>query len=563
MLRRLFDYLYNKLRSRQGLALLALALLVNIGALIAVDAEVVELDRARESTVHSRIVISEILRVQSMLYESESAQRGFLYTEDEKYLAPLTENANLIPGSTAKLQKLVADNAAQQRRVDVIRALVLEKLTEVNQTVAHLRAGQKTAARTLVMGDVGKKLMDQIDAEVVGFIGEEEALLVARRQKWDEIQVRIRWGFAIVLFINALMILAGAVAIMRGLAREEDRDQKDLVQHEEREAQEGVQQDKRDAAELVRHDEREAQEGVQQDKRDAAELVRHDEREAVAATEVFQHAAELRALTAHLLRRQEEERRTIARDLHDELGGTLSAIKLDIIMGRDAAAKHSDTKSVARSQRALTAVDGAVQFVRRLIEDLRPTLLDNLGLEVALRALATQFGERAGCECVISLPEGELNLTSTQSTTLYRVCQEALTNVMKYAKAKRVTISLTSDDSRWVLLIADDGVGLDDTKQHRTSAYGLLGMRERIVALGGSFDIRGPAGRGTTLTATFPVTPRRASPLPSSARAPQRARRPASRPFQSYKKSDASPITAPDRAPYDGGMNSTIDEAGI
>ena len=149
-----------------------------------------------------------------------------------------------------------------------------------------------------------------------------------------------------------------------------------------------------------------------------------------------------------------------------------------------------------------------MQFIRRLIEDLRPTLLDNLGFEAALRAMTELFSERTGCRCLISLPAGELNLTSAQSTALYRVCQEALTNVLKYAKATHVTITLTSDGKRWALLLADDGVGLEATKQHRAMSHGLLGMRERMVALGGSFDVRGPAGHGTTLTAKFPVVER-------------------------------------------------------
>ena len=178
---------------------------------------------------------------------------------------------------------------------------------------------------------------------------------------------------------------------------------------------------------------------------------------------------------------------------------------MDILMGRDAAAKRSDEKSVARLQRAVTSIDSGIQFIRRLIEDLRPTLLDNLGFEAALRSMTESFSERTGIACTISLPEGELNLTSAQSTALYRVCQEALTNVMKYAKAKKVTIRLTSDGSQWALALADDGVGLAATKQHRAMSHGLLGMRERMVGLGGSFDIRGDAGRGTTLTASFPV----------------------------------------------------------
>lgn len=472
MLRRVFNALYDKLLSRLGLALLALALLVNIGALLAVDTGVRRVEEAARLAVVSRNVTTEILAVQSMLYEAESAQRGFLYTQNDAYLQPLDENEAQITLRFAKLRDMVMDNSVQQKRLDQVRKIAMEKLVGLNKTIAIQKMGQKDAARALVMSNQGKQLMADIDAQILQFLSQEALVLQERIQKGAGIQLAIRWGFAAILFINALMILACAVAVMRGMARELDRDRADLVQHDEREA---------------------------------AELVRHDEREAVTAAEVVEREAELRALTVHLLRIQEEERRHIARELHDELGGTLSAIKLDIIMGRDAASKRDDEKSVARLQRAVAAIDSGIQFVRRLIENLRPTLLDNLGFEAALREMTEQFCERTSIKCIVSIPEGELNLTSAQSTTLYRVCQEALTNVMKYAKAKQVTITLTSEGSLGKLMITDDGVGLAATKQHRSMSHGLLGMRERMVALGGTFDIRGKVGCGTTLTATFPV----------------------------------------------------------
>ena len=465
MPRRLLDYLYDKMLSRVGLGLLALALLINIGALLAVDSQVAKLDQARARTLQSRNVMSEILAVQSMLYESESAQRGYLYTENKTYLKPLNENEGQVPSRLAKLREMVVDNAPQRNLIDHLRQIALEKITELNKTVAIQQMGQKDAARAIVLSDQGKKLTDEFDAEVERFLAQENVLLQERRQNWTDTQLAMRWGFAAIFIINALLLLAGAVTIMRDMAR----------------------------------------------KRRA--LVQLDERAAVLASEVAMRAAELRALSAHLLRIQEDERRTIARELHDELGGTLSAVKMDIVMGRDAAAKRSDEKSVARLARAHAAIDGAIQFTRRMIEDLRPTLLDNLGFEAALRSMTEQFSERTGCTCVISLPEGELNLTPAQSTTLYRICQEALTNVMKYAKARQVTISLTRDEAQWKLQLADDGVGLAATQQHRSMSHGLLGMRERLVALGGTFDIRGDAGQGTKLNATFPVVDSDPSPV--------------------------------------------------
>ena len=457
MPRRLLDSLYDKLLSRLGLALLALALFVNLGALLAVDVGFDALDDARERAIQSREVTAEIRTIRILLLTAESAQRGFLYTDNKEYLKPLGQSEADITARLEKLRAMVGDDPGRQKLLATIQAIVREKLAELNKTIAVQQMGDKDAARALVMTDQGRQLMEELEKKTSLLISQGELTRQEQMQKWADLQVARRWGFAGILFLNALMLLAGTVTIMRDMDRKR------------------------------------------------AELVRLDERAAVLASEVAQRAEELRALTAYLLRVQEEERRTIARELHDELGGTLSAVKMDIIMGRDAAAKRSDEKSVARLQRAHTSIDSAIQFTRRLIEDLRPTLLDNLGLEAALQSMVDQFCERTTVRCAVSLPAGTMDLNSAQSTALYRICQEALTNVMKYAKAKQVTITLTSDGAFWRLMLVDDGVGLEATKQHRSISHGLLGMRERIVALGGTFDIRGAAGQGTTLSATFPV----------------------------------------------------------
>ena len=456
-LQRLIDFVYSESHSNVGLGLLALALLINLVALIAVDRATDHLGEKRTRIVTSRVAIGEIQGIQSMLYEAESAQRGYLYTGKVDYLLPLRENEIRIPPARARMRAMVNDEPLQLLSIDRISALATEKIAELNETVALHQSGQKEAARSIVLSDHGKNLIAEIDTEIARFLVRETAVLSQRSQDWSEIQLAIRWGFAAIIFMNAMMIMAGAIFILRNLARER------------------------------------------------AGVARHDLREVKFASEAVVRAEELRALSAHLLTVQEEERYKVARDLHDELGGTLSAIKLDIIMGRDAAAKRNDEKSVARLQRAHTAIDSAVQFVRRLIEDLRPTLLDNLGFEAALRSLTGQFSERADCRCKISLPPGELDLSPVQSTALYRVCQEALTNVMKYAKAQQVTIALTRDATSWTLIIADDGVGLAIPRLGSTSAHGLLGMRERMIALGGSFEFHGADNRGTTLTAKFPM----------------------------------------------------------
>lgn len=457
MLRSPISYLYEKMLAPLGLALLALAAVVNATAMFMLEPQFKRLDDIRELVVQNRNVVDEIQGIQYMVSSAESAQRGFLHTDNIDYLVPLNDNESRIVASIKKLTGMVVDNPSQKLLAEQLGKALSEKLGDLQKTIAVQQMGQQDAARMIVRTDTGKQLMEAIDKIAARMIAQEEDVRRGRVLTWANIKQQIQWGFAGVLLVNAILLLAGFITITRDMARKR------------------------------------------------AEVVRLDELATVLASEVAQRAAELRALTAYLLRVQEEERRTVARELHDELGGTLSAVKMDIIMGRDAAAKRSDEKSVARLQRAHTSIDSAIQFTRRLIEDLRPTLLDNLGFEAALRSMSEQFSERCSVPCVISLPAGELNLSSAQSTALYRVCQEALTNVMKYAKANQVTINLTSNGEQWTLILADDGVGLEATKQHRSMSHGLLGMRERMVALDGTFDIRGDAGRGTTLTATFPV----------------------------------------------------------
>ena len=456
--------IYDSMLSHVGLALLAIALLVNVAALLLVDNQIDALSKARARYIHSRSEIKAIRVFNLLLSEAESAQRGFLYTDNTDYLKPLNDNESKIVLQLANLRVLVADEPLQQKSVGLISLLAQEKLREMNKTVAMHQIGQKDAAREMVMTDQGKQLMNDMDKEINLFINRIDGLSTEQLTRLEQTVIAIRWSFVAILSVNALLIMAGWVTVNRDIANKR------------------------------------------------AALIQLDERAAVLASEVAQRAEELRALTTYLQRVQEEERRTVARELHDELGGTLSAVKMDILMGRDAAAKRDDEKSVARLARAHTSIDSAIQFTRRLIENLRPTLLDNLGFEAALRSMTEQFCERTGTACDISLPEGELALTAAQSTALYRICQEALTNVMKYANAKRVTVTLVRDRDIWTLILTDDGVGIDATKQHRSISHGLIGMRERLVALGGTFDIRGNSGEGTKLTATFPVADAAAAP---------------------------------------------------
>jgi len=218
---------------------------------------------------------------------------------------------------------------------------------------------------------------------------------------------------------------------------------------------------------------------------------------------VHERTAELSGLSHHLQRLQEEEKAKIAREIHDELGGTLAAAKIDLQLISDKLPKDDIHRT--RLVRIMSAIDDTIQVKRRIIEDLRPTLLDNLGIGAALKWQCSQFTKRWNIPCRVEMPDDSLKLSPAYSIAFYRVVQEALTNITKYAHAKNVSVSLLRSGEQWTLRIADDGVGIDTAKPHNTTAHGLVSMRERARALGGEFSVRGQPGRGTVVEVTAPL----------------------------------------------------------
>jgi PAS domain S-box-containing protein len=216
----------------------------------------------------------------------------------------------------------------------------------------------------------------------------------------------------------------------------------------------------------------------------------------------------LRALAARLQTAREEEKTRIARDLHDDLGQLLTGLKLDL-RSIERAAGALGPPEAARALRerlasACACVDDTVASVQRIAADLRPSALDRLGLGAALQAEARRFEERSGTACEVRLDGSASGLDDGRAIALYRIAQEALTNVARHAGASRVTIALGQEPGGVTLRIEDDGRGLDEAAT-RSGALGLLGMEERAVAFGGTVTVtRGPE-RGTVVRASLPL----------------------------------------------------------
>lgn len=219
---------------------------------------------------------------------------------------------------------------------------------------------------------------------------------------------------------------------------------------------------------------------------------------------VAARTAELTHLSQHLISVAEEEKAVVARELHDALGSNLTAVDIDV-KWVEKKLRDSQPELAERLRRALGVLEQTVEIKRNVIEGLRPSLLDMLGLGIALESLCEDFTRRTRIDCIPELDDELPELPPDVSIGLYRVVQEALANVAKYANATRVRVALHSEAEHLRLVIEDDGVGIPPDVLSQPHAHGLVGMRERLRVLGGAFEIRrGADGRGTVIDALAP-----------------------------------------------------------
>jgi PAS domain S-box-containing protein len=214
---------------------------------------------------------------------------------------------------------------------------------------------------------------------------------------------------------------------------------------------------------------------------------------------------ELQALSDSILAGREEEKRRIARELHDDLGQRLSALKIDLVMLEGDLRDESGSARVLGQVDAMRAViDETIAAVRRISADLRPALLDELGLAAALDWLAKDFSRRYSIRVNTEVPE-DIEVTEQAATAVFRIVQEALNNVVHHAGAGQAWVTLTQTDGQYLLRVRDDGCGWDGRpKDGARRSFGLLGVRERARLLGGTVAFEHAPGRGFELAVTFP-----------------------------------------------------------
>jgi signal transduction histidine kinase len=424
-------------------------------------------NRAMGTALEMESAVNETL---ALVSDAETSQRGYLLTGDPTYLEPYRAAIPKLSTALLRLRELLTATGTHTMvdRSSRLSGLIGAKLNELETTLALNEKSGRDAALQLVNTGIGKKTMDDIRTESHAILDELHQSALAGSARWaQDIEVGRIGMLAMTAFTVALLLVVWALARREIMAREDKRQL--LVEDRER-----------------------------------------LEREVGART------AELSELSNYLQTVREEEKSRLARDIHDELGGILVGAKMDISWVADRF-RDRDADVAAKLKRALLMLDEGVEMKRRIIEELRPTLLDNLGLAAAIDWQVRQVCDRAGLQCNVNLEDSDVEISPDISIALYRIVQEGLTNIVKYAKARHVDVELVQNADNASLVIQDDGVGLPPGADTNALSHGISGMRQRVRALGGDFVIRGKPRAGTTLEVNIPLKP------PSGASAPQPA----------------------------------------
>ncbi|MHC1745110.1 MAG: histidine kinase [Syntrophobacteraceae bacterium] len=237
----------------------------------------------------------------------------------------------------------------------------------------------------------------------------------------------------------------------------------------------------------------------------AQALERREREHQEAEAKIRSSEDQLRRLQAHVQQVREEDRLRLAREIHDHLGQALTALKIDLSWLRRRGGSIEPAMIQGRLDGMSVIIDDAMETVHHLASELRPRILDDLGLAEAIEWQTEEFQKRTGIPCDTAVSDEDLALSPEQSTALFRIFQEALTNIARHSGATQVTVSLDVTPESVSLLIADNGRGIRTEEIENPLSYGLLGIRERAYSLGGEVEIKGEAGSGTGLKVSIPL----------------------------------------------------------
>ena len=385
--------------------------------------------------------------MQTLLLNAETGQRGYLLTGNSAYLAPLTEAKRELPILQKRVVMGFISRPDKQREVDSLNALMMEKMFELETTVNLALAGKRDDAIKIVDQGGGKATMDEarkkFSTMTAGLASDAAAF---RGKMFGDLQIS-RLAMVAMALLN-LTLLGSAIYVFSNDVR-----------------------------------------------RRQSETLR-------LAEVVADRTGELNELSSHLQVSGERERATLARDLHDELGGILTSAKMDLNWLQERA--HVIPGAIERLKEYGSLLDEAVTVKRRVIENLRPSLIDNLGLPAALEWYVSETCKKGGLTCTLNLAEDVGLISSDAAIALFRIVQESTTNVLRHAQAKNFHADLHVDEASIHLVLKDDGAGFPAAFNPAKLSHGLSGIRQRAKSLGGEAIWESQPGRGTRITVTIP-----------------------------------------------------------
>ena len=391
-----------------------------------------------------------LAELQLVATDAESAQRGYMLTGDDAYLQPYRQSKLQVDRHLKDLRAAYNNSEASMAdRSTELASLVSTKFAEVDATLALYEKG-RAQAMALVRTDFGQRSMDSVRELIRKMRAQEREFVRSRTEEWLRTHQVNRVITASGALLNVLLIILAGALVTRDIKR----------------------------------------------------------RTALAIdleAQVAQGTAEMSELSTSLQRVSERERSALARELHDELGGLLIAIKMDLAQLKTQIDLSSPAVH-ARWNRIQSTLSAGIDLKRRVIEQLRPSLLDNMGLVAALKWQAGEICSGANLILSEQYPENVPAIAPDTAIAIFRIVQEALTNIVKHAHATQVSIVLLLDDDQLTLRIEDDGIGITPDRQHLMGSHGISGMRHRVKSYGGSFNIEQRATKGTRLVASLPLS---------------------------------------------------------
>lgn len=415
--------------------------------------------RSSDAYARSYEIKRALSAFQAVTVSAEASQRGYLLTGRTEYLRPFFDARERWRQELAQLRALIKKDHRDPHSLESLETLMADALRMLERTIAANDSPGPAGAVDVRGTQSAKETMDQLRQIVDRMLLEEDGRIAALRQEVLR-DMLVTVGVAFITTLVASVVVLGLYRLLRRYLAAREQAEQAL-------------------------------------RRSNAQLNQT----------VTERTTKLAELSQHLLRVAEDEKAKVARDLHDTLGSNLTAINMDLnwVCKR---LPENPPELRERLQRALQMLTTTVELKRNLIEGLRPSHLDSLGLGFAMRTLCDEFAKRTGVQCELDADEDFEELDPTVSIAMYRIAQEALTNTAKHANAQHARVQLRRFGSGMRLTIQDDGRGITPEAMAKPKSHGLMGMRERVHQLGGWMDIHpGPEGVGTMIEAFFPLPP--------------------------------------------------------